>query len=93
MIEDWRDRHPGLGGKWKSPCEERRRTGCHFESHEPSIPYDNPGIGGIDLQWAMQCKLENVFVNTGVYSVQASRPTHGARGLITPACNNAMCSP
>jgi hypothetical protein len=51
--------------------------------------YDNPGIGGIDLQHAMQCKLENVFINTGVYNVRASRPTHGTSGLITPAANNA----
>jgi len=51
--------------------------------------YDDPGIGGIDLQYALQCKLENVFVNTGVYNVQASKPTHGTSGLITPACNNA----
>ncbi len=51
--------------------------------------YDNPAIGGIDLKDAMQCKLENVFINTGVYSVQASRPTHGAKGLITPRCDNA----
>ena len=50
---------------------------------------DNPAIGGIDLNNAMQCRLENVFVNTGVYSVQASQPTHGTKGLITPACNNA----
>ena len=50
--------------------------------------YDNPGISGIDLKHAAQCKLENVFVNTGVYSVQASKPTHGTCGLITPACNN-----
>ncbi len=51
--------------------------------------YDDPGIGGIDLQYALQCKLENVFVNTGIYNVQASKPTHGTSGLITPACNNA----
>ena len=51
--------------------------------------YDDPGIGGIDLHYALQCKLENVFVNTGVYNVQASKPTHATRGLITPACNNA----
>ena len=51
--------------------------------------YDNPGISGIDLEWAMQCRLENVFVNTGVYNVQASKPSHGTNGLITPACNNA----
>ncbi len=51
--------------------------------------YDDPGIGGIDLQYAVQCKLENVFINTGVYSVQASKPTHDTSGLVTPACNNA----
>ena len=50
---------------------------------------DNPRIDGVDLRLAMQAKLENVFINTGVYNVQASRPTHGTRGLITPACNNA----
>ncbi len=51
--------------------------------------YDNPGIGGIDLRHALQCKLENVFVNTGIYSVRASQPTHGAKGMVTPANNNA----
>jgi hypothetical protein len=51
--------------------------------------YDNPGIGGIDLNYALQCRLENVFVNTGIYNVQASKPTHGTIGIITPACNNA----
>jgi hypothetical protein len=51
--------------------------------------YNDPAIGGIDLQYAPQCRVENVVVNTGVYSVQASRPTHGTKGLITPACNNA----
>lgn len=51
--------------------------------------YDNPGISGIDLQHAAQCKLENVFVNTDVYNVQASKPTHGTTGIVTPTCNNA----
>lgn len=51
--------------------------------------YDNPGIGGIDLHFALQCRLEQVFVNTGVYNVQASLPTHATRGLVTPANNNA----
>jgi len=51
--------------------------------------YDNPAISGIDLQCAAQCKLENVFVNTGRYNVQATKPTHGSSGIITPACNNA----
>jgi hypothetical protein len=50
---------------------------------------DNPAISGIDLSNALQCRLENVFVNTGIYNVQASKPTHGTRGVITPACNNA----
>ena len=50
---------------------------------------DNPGISGINLYYAMQCRLENVFVNTGVYSVQAAKPTHGTSGVITPVSNNA----
>lgn len=50
--------------------------------------YDNPAIGGIDLLNAAQSKLENVFVNTDLYNVQASRPTHGTTGISTPACDN-----
>ena len=50
--------------------------------------YDNPRIGGIDLRHAVQCRLENVVISTGVYNVQASRPVHGAKGLVTPANNN-----
>lgn len=50
--------------------------------------YDNPGINGVDLENAAQCKIENVFVNTDVYNVQASKPTHGTSGIITPAANN-----
>lgn len=34
--------------------------------------YDNPSIGGIDLGLAVQCDLDKVFVNTGVYNVQVS---------------------
>jgi hypothetical protein len=51
--------------------------------------YDNPGINGVDLENAAQCKIENLFINTGIYNVQASKPIHGTSGLITPACNNA----
>ena len=51
--------------------------------------YDNPGISGIDLLNAAQCKLENVYVNTDIYNVQASKPTHGTSGVITPARSNA----
>ena len=51
--------------------------------------YNNPQIGGIDLRYAVQCRLDNVFINTGLYNVQASQPTYGTKGLITPANNNA----
>jgi hypothetical protein len=51
--------------------------------------YDNPQISGIDLNYAAQCRLENVVVSTGVYNVQASQPTHGKAGVVTPANNNA----
>ena len=50
---------------------------------------DDPAISGIDLTYVQQCIIENVVVNTGVYSVQASQPTHGTAGIVTPACNNA----
>jgi hypothetical protein len=50
---------------------------------------DNPTVSGVDLQYALQCKLENVFINTGVYNVRSSEPTHGTSGLITPGLNNA----
>ena len=50
--------------------------------------YDNPGIGGIDLNHAAQCKLENVSVNTDIYNVQASKPTRGKAGISTPANSN-----
>jgi hypothetical protein len=46
--------------------------------------YDNPQISGIDLNHAVQCRLENVVVSTGVYNVQVSQPTHCTNGLVTP---------
>lgn len=51
--------------------------------------YNNPQISGIDLNYAAQCRLDNVSVTTGVYNVQASEPTFGTKGIITPANNNA----
>ncbi len=48
-----------------------------------------PQIGGIDLQYAVQCRLGNVFINTDTYNVHASQPTHGTEGLITLAYNSA----
>ena len=50
--------------------------------------YDNPGISGIDLGFAQQCNLLNVFVNTAIYSVQAAQPMHKTSGLITPHVGN-----
>ncbi len=50
--------------------------------------HNDPHIGGIDLESAQQCRIENVVVNTGVYNVQAAKPTHGTKGLVTPAINN-----
>ena len=55
--------------------------------------YNNPQIGGIDLKFAAQCRLENVFINSGIYNVQASQPTHGTKGLVTPNNNNAALTP
>lgn len=51
--------------------------------------HDDPAISGVDLHYALQCRLENVFINTGIYNVQSSKPTHGTKGLVTPANNNA----
>ena len=51
--------------------------------------YDNPAIGGINLHYALQCTIEDVFINTGIYNVQSSEPTHETAGLVTPANSNA----
>lgn len=51
--------------------------------------YDNPRIGGIDLEYALQCKLENVVINTGVYNVHTSKPTYSTSGITTPKIGNA----
>jgi hypothetical protein len=64
-------------------------SGVHVSLRNLDVrTYNNPSIGGIDLLNAVQCKLENVFVNTDGYNVQASKPTHGTAGITTPACNN-----
>ncbi|MHC4884325.1 MAG: hypothetical protein ACYTGH_04490, partial [Planctomycetota bacterium] len=78
-----------------SAANEPEKLYCTFSGVNVSLrnldvrTCDNPAISGIDLQHAAQCKLENVFVNTDIYNVQASRPTHGTSGVITPAINNA----
>jgi hypothetical protein len=38
--------------------------------------YDDPAIGGIDLDQAIQCELAKVLINTGVYNVLASEVRH-----------------
>ena len=64
-------------------------SGVHVVIKDLEVRTSNdPHIGGIDLEWVQQCRIENVFVNTGVYNVQAAKPTHGTKGLITPAINN-----
>lgn len=35
--------------------------------------YDNPAIGGIDLAYAVQCRLENVFIKKGGAAIQTRR--------------------
>ena len=50
--------------------------------------YDNPQIGGIDAGYANFLKIENVFINTGIYNPQSAQPTHSTAGLITPLINN-----
>ncbi len=58
--------------------------------------YDNPGIGGVDLGLAVQYKVENVFIKTGVYNMRASKPTHGLAALVptemptTSRCRDGM---
>jgi hypothetical protein len=51
---------------------------------------DNPATVGIDLAHAMQCRIENAFINTGSYNVQASRPTYDAKGRASPLHDNAV---
>jgi hypothetical protein len=64
-------------------------SGVYVVLKNPDVrTFDNPGISGIDLAHAAQCRLENVFVNTDRYNVQSSKPTHGTVGIVTPACNN-----
>ncbi len=64
-------------------------SGVHVVLRDLEVrTYPDPHIGGIDLEWAQQCRVENVIVNTGVYNVQAPQPTHQTAGLVTPAINN-----
>lgn len=46
--------------------------------------YNDPHIGGISLQHATHCRIENVTMTSGVYNVQAARPRHCKAVLLTP---------
>ncbi|MEA3010088.1 MAG: hypothetical protein QOJ91_1780 [Sphingomonadales bacterium] len=51
--------------------------------------YDDPGIGAVDMGNASQLTAANLQIDTGIYPVQAARPTHGTSGLVTPRNDNA----
>ena len=76
------DRRPS-----RSTADSRRSTWS--SATWMSGPMTTPASVASTCNYALQCRMENVFVNTGVYNVQASKPTHGTSGLITPANNNA----
>jgi hypothetical protein len=51
--------------------------------------YDNPNITGIDAGWAAQLSGYNLQIDTGVYNMNGSQPTHtNAYGIITPKVGN-----
>lgn len=50
--------------------------------------YDNPQINGVDLNFAQSVNIDNIFVNTGIYGVQASFPSYGKSGIILPKTDN-----
>jgi hypothetical protein len=51
--------------------------------------YQNPNCHGINASNAIQLKVEDVGIDTGVYNVLCLAPTHGTTGIITPKNNNA----
>lgn len=51
--------------------------------------YDDPRIAAVDMGNASQLTAVNLQIDTGVYSVNAARPTGGTSGLVTPRNNNA----
>lgn len=54
--------------------------------------YDNPKTCGIQALSAIQLTLENVFVDTGVYNVQASQPIIHSGGIVMPGHSNGAMS-
>jgi hypothetical protein len=48
----------------------------------------NPQVNGVDAGFAEQIFGLNVFINSGIYNVQAILPTHSTTGLITPKLSN-----
>lgn len=54
--------------------------------------YNDPSISGIDLRYAPFVNVENVFINTGRYSVVCDSPTHATAGIRMPISNNGAMS-
>jgi len=50
--------------------------------------YDNPRISAVDMGNATQLTAVNLHIDSGIYPVNAARPTHGTSGLVTPRNNN-----
>lgn len=86
--------HNGRGGHLRQPLEPTAATAgsrvfTWSSATSTCAPTTTPPSAGSTCNGPCRPRLENVFVNTGVYNVQASKPVHGTGGLITPACNNA----
>lgn len=50
--------------------------------------YDNPRISAVDMGNAAQLTAVNLQIDSGIYPVDASRPTHKTSGLVTPRNDN-----
>lgn len=48
----------------------------------------NPKTDGIDALWCQQLDVNNCFINSNIYGVQAVLPTHNTSGIITPNQDN-----
>lgn len=64
-------------------------SGYHLVVRDLTIrTYDNPTISGLDARYCQQLTVFNLAVDTGVYPVDASNPTTGVHGVITPRGSN-----
>jgi hypothetical protein len=49
---------------------------------------DNPAINGIDAGWSAQFSAYNLHIETGVYNMLATAPSHVTCGIIAPNSGN-----